>query len=87
MSVIPETSQPMGSSILPPKREPKTRGSTVHLPDDVWERLDEIAEETRADDPNGAGYSRNEVIAHFIRWAMREYETERRAKKKAKAAE
>lgn len=81
MSVLSEV-QTVSSSILPPKGEEKTRGSTVHLPDSMWDRLDEIALETKQDDPDGKGYSRNEVIQQFMRWAIREYEAERRAKKK-----
>jgi metal-responsive CopG/Arc/MetJ family transcriptional regulator len=32
------------------------------------ERLDSIAE--------AEGYSRNEVVAHFLRWAIQQYEKE-----------
>jgi metal-responsive CopG/Arc/MetJ family transcriptional regulator len=86
MSVFPEASAPM-SSILPPKGEVKTRGSTVHLPDEMWDRLDEISAETKAEDLAGKGYSRNEVIQQFLRWAMREYDAERRAAKGKRKAE
>lgn len=81
MSLLSEVSEPV-SSILPPKTTEKTRGSTVHLPDSMWERLDAISAETAEEDVEG-GYSRNEVIQQFLRWAIREYEAERRAKKKA----
>lgn len=83
VSVLPEVSTQMGS-ILPPKGDPKpkTRGSTVHLLDSEWDRLDEIAAESVGEDPAGEGYSRNEVIQHFLRWAMREYDAERRQKRR-----
>jgi len=71
-------------AILPPKTKPRMPGSTVYLPEATWDRLAEIAEETKADDPRGKGYSRNEVIVNFLDWAIREYDAERRAKKKAR---
>ena len=78
MSASPGVSSPM--PILPPKGD-KTRGSSVYLTDATWERLTEIAEQSKSEDPHGKGYSRNEVIQHFLDWAIREYESERRAKK------
>jgi hypothetical protein len=71
-------------AILPPKGDVKVRGSSVYLSDAMWDRLTEIAEETQREDPGGKGYSRNEVIQHFLEWALREYDAERRAKKKSR---
>lgn len=67
------------SPILPPKGGTKLTGSTVYLSPEAWEKLKEIADQTKAED--GKGYSRNEVIIHFLEWAMREYEKERQAEK------
>lgn len=74
----------MASGMLPVKAKPKPTGSTVYLMREVWERLDEIALETQAEDPEGIGYSRTEVIQRFMDWAIREYDAERKAKKKSK---
>jgi len=67
--------------ILPPKDEPELMASTVYLPEETWERLKQIAAETRAEDPKGKGYNRNEVIMHFLGWAISEYEREKREQK------
>lgn len=83
MAVFPEVSTAVSSSILPKKVEVKMRGSTVHLPEDMWDQLDAIATESKVDDPAG-GYSRNEVITLFLRWAIREHEAEQRARKAGK---
>lgn len=54
-----------------PKKEKKTR-SSVKLPDALWDRLDATAKATRE---NGEeGYTRDEVIEHFIKWAYQELE-------------
>ncbi len=82
MSILSEVSTPMASSMLPVKSQPKPSGSTVYLQREVWARLDAIAAETKAEDPEGVGYSRNEVIQRFLDWAIREYDAERRSKKK-----
>lgn len=60
--------------ILPPRdKESETVGTGVRLPKSLLARLDEIA-----DDEN---YSRNEVIAHFLKWALEQYETEKKPKR------
>lgn len=59
------------ADILPPPE--KTRRSSVSLPDEMWTRLDEIAEKT--------SYTRDTVIQHFLRWAIQEWEAEREGKK------
>ena len=81
MSILSEVSETV-SNILPPKGEPRLRGSSVYLTEEMWERLEEISAESKAEDPEGKGYSRNEVILQFLRWAVREYEAERRAVKR-----
>lgn len=71
------------SPILPPKQQPELKGSSVYLPDAMWERLSEIADLSKTEaGPKVKGYSRNEVIIHFLQWAIEEWERERRAKKK-----
>lgn len=70
--------------ILPPKGEPKLVGRSVYLSEEMWDRLTAIADETKKEDPHEKGYSRNEVIIHFLEWAIREYEAEKRAEKKLK---
>ena len=56
--------------VLPPK-EPKTKdtiNSGVLFPKWLHERISQIAHER--------GYSRNEVIIHFLKWALQEHERE-----------
>jgi hypothetical protein len=84
VSILSEVSDAVGSNILPPKTEPRPRGSSVYLPEEMWDQLEAIADQTKAEDPEKKGYSRNEVIVQFLRWGIREYEAERRAKKKSK---
>ena len=60
------------ANILPPKVVEPTRRSSVTLAERTWGRVDEIAE--------ASGYSRDEVLQHFIDWACQEW-TEDRAKK------
>lgn len=70
--------------ILPPKGKPKLKASTLYLPEALWQRLSDIADETKTDDPEGKGYNRNEVALHFLEWAEREYSAQRaEARKKA----
>lgn len=71
------------SPILPPKEDEKPVGRTVYLPERLWSRLTEIGEDTKKTDPK-KGYSRNEVILHFLEWACREYELEKTEKKPRK---
>jgi hypothetical protein len=68
--------------ILPPKKEPVLSASTVYLPKELWERLKEIADETKKEDPDGKGYNRNEVIMHFLSWAVEQYTSERKKTKR-----
>jgi hypothetical protein len=71
--------------ILPSKKGTKPLGRTAYLPTWMWGRLEEIAEESKADDPK-EGYSRNEVIVRFLEKGIADYEAERRleAEKKSK---
>lgn len=60
--------------VLPPREKEGKRVNTgVSLPEDLLRRLDEVAELEN--------YSRNEVVMHFLRWALVEYEKEKRSKK------
>ncbi len=61
------------SRILPPKEEGDTVTTSLRMPRAMIARLDEIADES--------GYSRTEVILHFCRWAIQEWEAERATKK------
>jgi hypothetical protein len=70
------------SPILPPKEDEEMVGKSAYLPKSIWTRLAEIAEETKSEDPMKRGYSRNEVMIHFLRWAIREHDAEKRTKRK-----
>lgn len=68
------------TQILPPKPWKKENvGTSIRLPADLLERIDEIAEE--------AGYGnrgRSEVIELFLTWAIAQHELEK--KKEAELA-
>ena len=55
-------------TMLPPKV--RSVGTSVRLPEDLLKRLDTIATETNR--------SRNEVIAELLRWAVKEYDAEKK---------
>ena len=57
--------------VLPPRdpRDADVRSSGIMLPNCLWEELADIA--------RLEGYSRNEVIAHFIRWSLAQYRAEK----------
>lgn len=62
------------SKILPPKENEKdTVQFSVTFPRSVVNRLDAIALEE--------GYSRGGVVLHFVKWALEEFEREKRSKK------
>lgn len=69
-----------GMSPMLPEPVARTRTS-VNLPDDMLEALDEVAEESRATHPPN-GLSRNDVIEYFLRWALKQHESETQGKKK-----
>lgn len=58
-----------------PVPEPRTRSSLV-LDKSTWDALDRVAEESKATHPPN-GLSRNDVIEHFLKWALGQYETEK----------
>jgi predicted DNA-binding protein len=63
------------SKILPPKQdEGELVTTSLRMPRVMIERLDSIAKES--------GYSRTEVMLHFVRWAIQEYEAEKKAGKR-----
>lgn len=63
------------SRILPPKEDTKVMVTTsLRVPPAMLKRLDEIAEES--------GYTRSEVMLHFWRWAIQEYEAEQASRRK-----
>jgi metal-responsive CopG/Arc/MetJ family transcriptional regulator len=60
--------------ILPPREKEGEQVATgVRLPKTLLDRLDEIGE--------SENYSRNEVILHFLKWALEEYEAEKKPKR------
>lgn len=63
------------SRIIPPPPEATTRSSVV-LPDWMWERLSEIA--TNHKHHEGKRYTRDDIIRHFMAWAIDEYDKEQR---------
>lgn len=67
--------------ILPPKNAVVPVARSVYLPEEMWDELTAIADETKLEDANGKGYTRNEVILHFLTWAMGEYRAERKQAK------
>lgn len=62
----------MGSfPVLPPKQRDQPLVSTsVRLPKDLIDALDEIAGAT--------DYSRNDVVLHFLRWAVDAYKKQQK---------
>ena len=67
--------------ILPPKNAVPPVARSVYLPEEMWDELTAIADETKPEDSGGKGYTRNEVILHFLTWAMGEYRSERKGAK------
>lgn len=60
----------MNSRILPPKdAEGEIIPTSLRFPRGLLAKLDVVARES--------GYSRTEVITHFVRWALQEYEMEK----------
>lgn len=63
--------------VLPPKETGEKIAQTpLRLPASILARVDEIAEDE--------DYSRNEVLVHFVRWALGEYEREQLAAAQAR---
>jgi metal-responsive CopG/Arc/MetJ family transcriptional regulator len=60
------------SKILPPA-EGETTQFGIRAPISLVERLDAVAKES--------GHSRTDVVLHFLRWALQEYESEKKAKR------
>lgn len=69
-------------SLIPPTPEPMRRNS-LELPAWIWHRLDEIADETRGE-RGPKEWHRGSVAAHFLEWAIKEYEAERAQLKRPK---
>lgn len=63
------------SRILPPP-EGEAVGTSIRVPKAMLKRIDDVAEES--------GHSRTDVILHFLRWALQEYELERAEKRTKK---
>jgi len=62
------------SRILPPKERGEELVTTsFRCPESILKKVDRIAADS--------GYSRNEVLVHFVNWATREYEEEKKSKK------
>lgn len=58
------------AKLVPPPPEATTRSSVV-LPDWMWERLAAIASEHKHTETRR--YTRDEIIRHFLDWAIQEY--------------
>jgi hypothetical protein len=54
----------------------ETRRSSVELPVSMWSRLEEIAAGTYK--TSSKRYTRDEIIQHFLRWALEEWDTKKR---------
>lgn len=62
------------SRILPPKeQEGDLIPTSLRIPSVILKKLDAISKES--------GYIRTEVMLHFLRWAIQEYEAEAKPKK------
>lgn len=69
------------SEVIPPTE--KVTRTSVQLPDSMWERLTSIAK-TMSEEAKREGrkpYTRDDVIYHFCRWGMQEWESERATKR------
>lgn len=65
------------SRILPPKEDVEVPVTTsFRIPPSVLKDLDEVSEES--------GYTRTDVMIHFLRWALQEYRAEQSGKKSRK---
>jgi predicted DNA-binding protein len=64
------------SRILPPKEFGEAVTTSLRMPKGMMARLDAVAQES--------GYTRTEVILHFLKWALEEYEVEKASERKAK---
>lgn len=64
---------------VPPAGETITR-SSVKLPDSLWTKLEKISKET-LDAKGERLYTRDQIIEHLLRWALNEYDAEKKAKK------
>lgn len=71
--------------LLPPfPKEEERINRSLYLPPSMWDELAQISEETKEDDPNKKGYSRNEVIEHALRKFIDDWKRERASKKKSR---
>lgn len=60
------------STILPPKAVGPEKSTTIRAPEALIDELDSIAEAT--------GYSRTEVIVHFLKAGLELYKAEKKQK-------
>jgi hypothetical protein len=75
-----ETQEAGPMSKLLPDTPDKPIKCTVYLPASMWDRLEEISEETK--EGGKAGHDRQEVVRRFLAWAISEYEAERKRGRK-----
>jgi hypothetical protein len=69
--------------LLPPfESEEKKINRSLYMPEKKWDRLAEIAEETKRLDPKGKGFSRNDLIEHALTKFIEDWEREHGGKKK-----
>lgn len=65
------------SRILPPKEdEGEPLSTSLRIPKAILGRIDAVAK--------ASNYTRTEVILHFLRWALEEYDAEQETDRKAK---
>lgn len=64
------------SRILPPKEDQEMVTTSLRMPRALIAELEAVAEES--------GYTRSDVIVHFVRWALDEYKREKAERKSRK---
>lgn len=71
------------SELLPPwgSNDDKVNRS-VYMPEWKWDRLAEIADQTKQMDPRKKGFSRNDLIEHALTKFIEDWEREHGGKKK-----
>lgn len=70
----------MSRIVLRREKSEKKVGRTLRLPKEVWEKLDEVAQVSTeaAKEAGEETWSTNDVIEHFIAWALGQYETDKK---------
>lgn len=70
-------------SLLPPFENDEAKvNRSVYMPEWKWDRLAEIADQTKAMDPKKRGFSRNDLIEHALTKFIEDWDREHGGKKK-----